>query len=550
MRRLLNKILFCWFIGSEILPNILLSFTEPLTLFGRMANIILPLGIIGLIAAISKQIGRTVLLMFPYTFFAAFQIVCLSLYGYGIISVDMLLNVLTTNDSEVFELLARLWPILLLIVFVYLIPIILGAYCIYTGKSLSERFLRHNRKIWGSMTILGIICLVGCYIENNGYDVRKDLYPVNVGYNLYLTSIRWEETKRYPETSAEYRYDAVSVHDKEIEENYIVVIGETARADNWEILGYGRSTNPSLSERKDLIVAKNAYSESNTTHKSVPMLLSNVDALTFGTELKKVKSLITAFKEAGFHTSFISNQMPNHSYIDYFGSEADTTVFVKKMPGKTEVTGDDIIIPYVKNLLDSDCKKRLIVLHTYGSHFDYRDRYSEQDKRFLPDNFNKASKAYRSELINAYDNSIVATDRLLNTFIEMMEERHSVGGMFYCSDHGEDIFDDGISFLHASPRPTKFQLHVPFITWLSPEYVELYPETASTLRANSEKLLSTSRTFCPTIMSIGGIKSERIRSCDDLTSPDFRTMTLYYLNDHNIPVMPQFPRSRRPFHES
>ena len=49
--------------------------------------------------------------------------------------------------------------------------------------------------------------------------------------------------------------------------------------------------------------------------------------------------------------------------------------------------------------------------------------------------------------------------------------------MLYTSDHGEDIFDDSRHlFLHASPVPSYYQLHVPFLIWMSDTYREAYPE--------------------------------------------------------------------------
>lgn len=333
-----------------------------------------------------------------------------------------------------------------------------------------------------------------------------------------------------------YEYRAETYHDVSLTEKYILVIGESARAPNWQMLGYERATNPRLLKRDDLIVAPKAFSESNTTHKSVPMLMSNVDARTFDTQVYRVKSLITAFKECGYHTTFISNQMPNHSYIDFFGSEADTSLFVRTNEHDANAVGDDNLLPYVKGCLDSNHKKQLIVVHTYGSHFNYLERYSAKDRMFYPDKFPKASKKYRKELENAYDNSIVATDRFLNSVVELLEDSQCVSGMLYASDHGEDIFDDGIHFLHASPTPTVQQLHVPMVIWLSKEYVSSYPEVVETLKDNSKKYISTSRSVCPTAMSVAGIGSEKIDSSDALTSTDFKSKPLFYLDDHNRPL--------------
>lgn len=537
MKKNIADILFYWLIISLIIPNAILSVTESMSALARITNVVLPLGIMGLIACMGKKIGKTTLFLFPLMFLNAFQIVLIFLYGYGIISVDMFLNVLTTNVGEACELLTRLWPSLIVVVVLYMTPIIMGFYCIYHKKHLESRFLRDNRMAFGAVSICGLILLACCYGFSKGYDIRIDLFPVNIGYNMYLTDKRCQQTLNYQKTSADFVYNAHSVHDENVKEAYVIVVGETSRAHNWEILGYDRPTNPYLSKRNDLIVAKNAYSESNTTHKSVPMLLSCVDSRTFDKEIWKVKSIITAFKECGFHTAFISNQLPNHSYIDFFGMEADTTLFVKLHPHNERSTIDENLVGYVDEFLKSGGDKQLIVVHTYGSHFNYRERYGEEDRKFLPDDFYEASKLCRRELVNAYDNTIVATDHLLENLITSLSQRECIGGLLYTSDHGEDIFDGGDSnFLHASPLPTAYQLHVPLLVWLTPEYRNSYPDIVGRLRFNSGKVVSTSRSFCPTALAVGGIETGKVDNSDNLASEKFKSERLYYLNDHNKPL--------------
>ena len=101
-----------------------------------------------------------------------------------------------------------------------------------------------------------------------------------------------------------------------------MVIGETSRAANWSIYGYNRNTNPELTKIKGLTAFSHVLTESNTTHKSVPMLMSSVTAHDFNS-IYRQKGIITAFKEAGYRTAFFSNQRYNHSFIDFFGKEAD-----------------------------------------------------------------------------------------------------------------------------------------------------------------------------------------------------------------------------------
>lgn len=533
----LPDILYCWFILSLLIPNVALSVTENMSVWARIANVALPLGILGWLASRSPKIGRTVWLMFPFVFLAAFQIVLLGLYGRSVISVDMFLNVVTTNGSEVGELLASLWPSLILVGVLYIPSLVLACVLIKSGSGLGHAFRLVAGRLCLGAAAVGLVSLGLSFSAPGSYALHKDLYPVNAGYNVYLAVDRTLKTSRYADTSADYTYGARSVHPDSVRELYVMVVGETSRAADWQLMGYSRPTNPRLSCRDGLICGRKALSESNTTHKSVPMLMSPVEAVTYDTDIYKVKSIITAFKEAGFETAFISNQRPNRSFIDFFGEEADTTLFVREQPGYVETPGDFVLLKELDTLLAGHPRKLFAVLHCYGSHFNYCDRYGAEDAHFGPCDFSDASAKYRDQLVNAYDNTIVATDRFLDGVIARLAAEDAEGWMIYTSDHGEDIFDNGSGkFLHASPMPSVHQVKVPLLAWLSDSYRTAYPDVAHSLSINMEKLISTSRSFAPTALTLGGLDTPRLDQTASLGSPRYIPRTPLYLNDHNEAV--------------
>ncbi len=541
---MIRKIFFYIFIISLAIPNVWLSIVEPMGLVASLTNALLPFGVIYLLMTLSPKLGRSIWLLFPLIFLAAFQFVLLSLYGRSVIAVDMFLNVVTTNSTEVMELLDNMLPIILIIVAIYLPPLIAGIIYIRRKTLLPKAFLHLNRRIAIGLSLAGMILLGCCYVVpgKKKYSAKLDLYPVNALYNVYLACDRVVRTANYTKTSADYTFNAVPTHSADEREVYLLVIGETSRAMNWELIGYERHTNPLLSKQKNILVGRNALSESNTTHKSVPMLLSMVDASTFDDEIYRSKSLITAFKEAGFSTAFISNQRYNHSFIDDFGLESDTAVFIREHGGTptSKYNYDSDLLPILDTVLAKENNKQLIVLHTYGSHFNYRDRYKNDMARFKPDDYREAMKSERAKLINAYDNTIVATDYFLASCIQRLDSINGVvGGLLYTSDHGEDIYDNGSSrFMHASPLPTIYQLHVPMIGWFSDEYRNAYPERWAAALENFEKEISTSRSFCPTAIQMAGIMTAKCDTTASMVSSGYRPrVTPLYLSDHNIGVV-------------
>lgn len=520
-----------------IAPNIGLSFTEDIGLWGRITNFLLPLGVIWLLTSITPKIGATVLVCIPLYAFGAFQLVLLSLHGKGVIAVDMFLNLVTTNTREASELLGNIIPALICIA-VYFIPLIGGGIYAFCHRiMLPPSFLRRSKRIALSITGGGLVALAGSYVFNPSYTVADDLYPVNIAYNIFLAGQRSARSLHQHTTSAGYKYYPLTTHHPDQKEIYVLVIGETSRAANWQLAGYSRRTTPRLSGEPGLIFFNNALSESNTTHKSVPMLLSPVSAETFDSEIHRVKSMISGFKEAGFHTAFLSNQLPNHSYIDYFGYEADTTLFVRQHMPYLMRFNDRLLLPALHDVLSQDHEKLLIVLHSYGSHFNYLDRYNEDEAVFKPDRYENACQSHRKELVNAYDNTILATDHFLSDVIKEVQDKDCVSAVIFTSDHGEDIYDDGGSFLHASPTPSFHQLHVPFFIWLSPGYDEAYPDIRRILKSHTDAPLSTSRAFTPTAMNIAGIKSDKINETDAISSSTYSPRRRIYLNDHNEAVL-------------
>jgi len=315
----------------------------------------------------------------------------------------------------------------------------------------------------------------------------------------------------------------------------VLIIGETCRADNWQLLGYSRNTTPRLSGRSDIVVFPHVLSESNTTHKSVPLLLSPLTAENFGDSIYITKSIFEAFNEAGFATAFLSNQQHNGSFIDFFSRQASHCRFIADEPMRNRY--DAALLPMLQEFIaSSNSEKCFIVLHTYGSHFNYRERYPENFRQFLPDDSDNASRHNREKLINAYDNSIVATDALIDETITTLEQLpDSVSAaMLFVPDHGEDIFDDGRDrFLHASPSPTYWQIHVPMVLWTSPAHRTAHPGLHDAAQANSHKNISSSRSVFDTMLSIAGINSPYARPFRAVTDSNFKEDPRVYLNDYN-----------------
>ena len=518
-----------------LVPNVALCFTERMSLAASLTNVILPCGIYWLLLTLSRKPGKMIWALFFFIFLAAFQIVLLYLFGRGIIAVDMFLNLVTTNPGEAMELLNNLVPAVGTVFLLYIPVLSLAVVSIRSKELFSKTFVKRQRLNGVCATVAGVLCLGASYFGSKDYAAELDLYPANVIYNIYLAVERTSQTEHYAETSKDFSFNARqdSVAGRQV---YVMVIGETARAAEFSIYGYDRPTTPGLEKEKGLVAFSNVLSQSNTTHKSVPMLLSAASAVDYD-RIYHEKGIIEAFKEAGFHTVFISNQKPNHSFIDFFGEEADEWKFIKETSSKGENTPDTDMLGELQKILKAGRNKEFIVLHCYGSHFNYRERYPQTETFFKPDDASEAKASNREQLVNAYDNTMRNTDKFLCSIMSALRKQDAVTALMYTADHGENIFDDERKlFLHASPAASYYELHVPFFVWLSDAYNAQNPSVMPLLEKNRKKPVASSASLFHSMLGIAGIKTPYLADTLNVASIKFHSAPRHYLNDHNKAV--------------
>ena len=548
--------LYGYAVVALLLPNIALCYTECLAPWACGANVLLPLALYMWFFSLTRCPGKMIWWAFLFVFFAAFQLVLLYLFGTGVIAVDMFLNLVTTNPGEVKELLGNLLPAVVGVFVVYL-PLLVLAIVNISKKGMIVVQLQHRVRRWAlEIAAVGLFCLLACYVAVDDYRLRNQLYPVNVCYNLYLAFERDAASENYREASRDFKFDARSEHSATAPEVYVMVVGETARAHNFSLYGYPRNTNPLLSKTPGIKAFPNVTTQSNTTHKSVPMLLSAASAEDFE-RLFHEKGILAAFKEAGFHTVFISNQLPNHSFIDFLGEQADEHYFLKKEDASQGNHYDEDLLQKLDEILplaDASSsahyhyryRKLFVVLHSYGSHFNYQERYPSSFAYFKPDSRSEAKPENRRDLLNAYDNTIRYTDYILHGIIERLQKWEGVqtktdgvygqptSAMLYTSDHGENIFDDErCLFLHAAPKASDYELHVPFIIWTSDGFSKQYPDILKALGENRSKQVQSSLSAFHTMLGIGGIQTRYRLDEYSVASGKYHPTELLYLDDHD-----------------
>ena len=528
-----TTLLTVYFFVALIIPNCVLANTEPYSVWTVEALILMPLGFYMMWSVALRRSGVMIWLAFPFIFFCAFQIVLLYLFGNSIIATDMFTNLLTTNPGEAGELLGNIYPSVVLVCVLYL-PLLWLAAREIGHKRYITRTARMNIGLTGAaLFALGLLALWPAYhVSEDRHVLRDEIFPLNILYNLGLSGSEFRKSFNYEKTSAGFTYEARRTAEAPGREVYVYIIGEASRAMNWQLYGYDRETNPLLSQEKGLVVFRDVLTQSNTTHKSVPLILSSV-ATDEHEELYRRKGLPALFNEAGFDTWFISNQSRQGAMIDHLAHDAKHLIYIRSPRHDTQLLDE-----MRKVLEKSDEQKILFILHCYGSHFSYHQRYPRDFAHFQPDNDVAIAKQHRPMLVNAYDNSIRYTDYVLSQIIDYLGSlENTSSALLYCADHGEDLIDDDRErFLHASPTTTAYQLYVASLAWFSDSYREHFPEKAAAAEAN-ETAPATTHALFHTMADMASIRGRFLSTKVSLVSPDFdRKAPRRYLNDHNEAV--------------
>ena len=528
-----TTLLTVYFFVALIIPNCVLANTEPYSVWTVEALILMPLGFYMMWSVALRRSGVMIWLAFPFIFFCAFQIVLLYLFGNSIIATDMFTNLLTTNPGEAGELLGNIYPSVVLVCVIYL-PLLWLAAREIGHKRYITRTARMNIGLTGAaLFVLGLLALWPAYhVSEDRHVLRDEIFPLNVLYNLGLSGSEFRKSFNYEKTSAGFSYEAERTAEVPGREVYVYIIGEASRAMNWQLYGYGRETNPLLSQEEGLVVFRDVLTQSNTTHKSVPLILSSV-ATDEHDELYRRKGLPALFNEAGFDTWFISNQSRQGAMIDHLAHDAKHLIYIRSPRHDTQLLDE-----MRKAVEKSTSRKLFFILHCYGSHFSYHQRYPREFAYFQPDNDVAIAKQHRPMLVNAYDNSVRYTDYVLSKIIDYLGSlENTSSALLYCADHGEDLIDDHRErFLHASPTTTAYQLYVASLAWFSESYRERFPEKIAAAEANATAPATTHALF-HTMADMASIRGRFLTTKVSLVSPDFdRTAPRRYLNDHNEAV--------------
>ena len=154
----------------------------------------------------------------------------------------------------------------------------------------------------------------------------------------------------------------------------------------------------------------------------------------------------------------------------------------------------------------------VVVLHQMGSHGPaYYKRSAPEAKQFLPECRSSAlQECAQQHIVNAYDNSIVATDALLDSTINWLQTQsnQAQAAMVYVADHGESLGENNL-YLHGLPYAIApdVQKQVPWITWLSPALQTRSSISTACLQRNLKERHITHDAYFHSVLGLLDVRS-------------------------------------------
>jgi len=355
----------------------------------------------------------------------------------------------------------------------------------------------------------------------------KKIFPADLLINTWDALEKRNQNKNFEKEVKHFSFGARQNSPNQENETYILIIGETARRHNFHIYGYERQTTPELEKIENIVAFSDVNSCGTLTLISLPQMITRADPDHFDLQFKE-KTIVDLFREAGFYTAWIGVQNISSPIVKRLKNVTDYTYFSTSDISSGHFFDTDVLNNIQQVLNDKKHKKKLIVIHTLGSHFRYSNRYPSDFEKYKPNiaksGYSNIGPEYKNELVNSYDNSILFTDYFLSSVIKKLENTNAISGMIYLSDHGENLYDDGKTIFHGGEKPTPYEYEIPYLVWFSEKFQNFYPEKAEALHNNKNKKASSTSTFYTLAeMANIGYRNSESEKKKSLANPDYQT---------------------------
>lgn len=446
---------------------------------------------------------------------------------HSLISINMMLALAQTNLAETMEYIQVNIPYAEIAVGV-LALVILG-WLIFKASRFSFNREQVSRKTWFVMLGLFIVNVGLC-----GHSIGATRLA-HVYYETYETLHSFSDFQKMVNARRH-----MHIRDQNVVNRlkaapdgvYVLVIGESLTRDHMNVYGYQRKTTPFQSAAiidPHYTFFNHGYSCYTQTVQVLTEALTEKNQYNDMT-LSDAYSIIDMAREAGFRTTWISNQSRFGVWdtpIGAIGSACDDQYWINQYVGTDVVTKDydTALIPYLDKV-DPNNRRQLIVVHLMGSHVSYWDRYPSE---FYHWPANPGETRSTEEIMNdEYDNSVLFNDYVMENIMNKAVNRLHADSVLYFSDHGEQVTERPG---HNADQFDYTMVHIPFWVYTSDAYRMSHPAEVATMTARRNMPFSNDMLY-DTFMGIMGLTAAHYDPTADIFSPKFdkditTLMTMY-----------------------
>lgn len=192
----------------------------------------------------------------------------------------------------------------------------------------------------------------------------------------------------------------------------VLAIGESVRYHNFSMNGtYERETTPYFANNPNVILFSDYTTTGCITMLAVPMILTRGTPDSFDLTYKEC-GVQKVFRESGFYVVAFQNNLIGDRLHSYLLNGSDEVIVPKS----------DTEIPSLVDSLAQYHSHLMVYFQLMGSHA-YYDNYPMAYNLWRPNINSDPNVVSDSLLLNAYDNTILYTDYLLNDLLVKLDNR-------------------------------------------------------------------------------------------------------------------------------
>ena len=315
-----------------------------------------------------------------------------------------------------------------------------------------------------------------------------------------------------------------NLSDQHPQNTMVLVLGESTNAYRMSLYGYPRKTTPMLDKMSDeLITFDNVISPRPYTIEALQQILTFADQQRPDDYLT-TPTLMNMMHQGGYKSFWITNQQTQttrNTMLLTFSQQTNQPVYLNNNRAQNAKQYDEVVLQPFSEALEDTAERKLIIVHLLGTHRTYHYRYPEKFNQFkgrqdipnwVPD---KDIEEY-----NAYDNAILYNDYVVSQLIKTLKDKNITSSLVYFADHGEDVFDteEHLFTGRNEGRPTLPMYTVPFLTWLSPDWM---PETKRKQLEEYTKRPYLNSDFIYSWADLAGISFAAYDPTKSIFSPEF-----------------------------